>query len=85
MAANTCASKGYACPCSPEYEPSATATPVASSVGGIAELPDAHGDAAATRSGQSAPRTLPIAGFAAGGALLLAGGAWYARRRWPGG
>ena len=50
-------------------------------VGGIAELPDAHADAAATKSSQSAPNTFAIAGFAAGSALLLATGAWYAIRR----
>ncbi len=50
-------------------------------VGGIAELPDAHVDAAGTKSSQSAPRTLPVAGLAAGSALLLAAGGWYARRR----
>jgi len=53
-------------------------------VGGIAELPDAHADAAATKSSQSAPRTLPIAGLAAGSALLVVAGGWYFRRRWPG-
>jgi hypothetical protein len=52
-------------------------------VGGIAELPDAHADAAATKSSQSGPNTFAIAGFAAGSALLLAA-AWYSRRRWPG-
>jgi hypothetical protein len=54
----------------------------ASPVGGIADLPDAHANAAATRSNQSAPNTFAIAGLAAGSALLLVAGAWYSRRRW---
>lgn len=56
----------------------------AGAVGGIADLPDAHADAAATKSSQSAPNTFAIAGFAAGSALLLVAGAWYSRRRRPG-
>jgi murein DD-endopeptidase MepM/ murein hydrolase activator NlpD len=55
-----------------------------SAVGGIADLPDAYADAAATKSSQSAPNTFAVAGFAASGALLLVAGAWYSRRRWPG-
>jgi titin len=56
--------------------------PYSPPVGGIMELPDAQAGAAETKPSQSAPDTLAIAGLAAGSALLLAGGAWYARRRW---
>jgi DMSO/TMAO reductase YedYZ molybdopterin-dependent catalytic subunit len=51
-------------------------------VGGIAELPDAEPEAVATEPGSSGLSPLVLAGVAAGGALLLVTGAWYARRRW---
>ncbi|MCJ7490929.1 MAG: dockerin type I repeat-containing protein [Dehalococcoidia bacterium] len=79
MAANTCASKGYACPCSPEYESSAPVTPVAPAVGGVAELPEGELPSASTGSGSSSPPYAALAGAAAGVVALAAGG-WYARR-----
>jgi hypothetical protein len=54
----------------------------AGSVGGLAEFDPLQPEAAADGTGSSAPGTPLLAGLAAGGALLLAGGAWYARRRW---
>ena len=51
-------------------------------VGGLAEFDPLQPDAAADGTSSSAPSTSLLAGLAAGGALLLAGGAWYARRRW---
>jgi hypothetical protein len=51
-------------------------------VGGIAEFDSPAPDAAAGGSGSSAPGAPLLAGLAVGGCLLLAGGAWYARRRW---
>jgi titin len=56
-------------------------------VGGIAELPAKAGSALepAESSRGSSPPYAPIAGAAAVGALLLAGGVWYARRRWRAG
>jgi len=53
-------------------------------VGGIAEFDPLEPDAAAGGTGSSAPGAPLLAGMAAGGCLLLAGGAWYARRRWVG-
>jgi len=51
-------------------------------VGGIAEFTPLEPEAAAAGTASS-PTSMPLlAGLAAGGALLLAGGAWYARRRW---
>jgi LPXTG-motif cell wall-anchored protein len=50
-------------------------------VGGVAELPQLEPAAASSGSGSSGPNALALAGIAAGGALLLAAGAWHARRR----
>jgi len=47
-------------------------------VGGIAELPEA----AESPGGSSSFPFGAMAGIATGGALLLAAGGWYARRRW---
>ena len=51
-------------------------------VGGVAEFTPLEPEAAAAGTGSSPTSTPLLAGLAAGGALLLAGGAWYARRRW---
>ena len=59
-----------------------TATCFTAAVGGIAEFTPLEPDAAAGQPSSSVPSTPLLAGLAAGGALLLAGGAWYARRRW---
>ena len=58
-----------------------TATCLTAAVGGIAEFTPLEPDAAAGQPSSSVPGTPLLAGLAAGGALLLAGGAWYARRR----
>jgi len=50
-------------------------------VGGIAEFTPLEPEAAAAGTGSSPTSTPLLAGLAVGGALLLAGGAWYARRR----
>ena len=80
LANNTCDSKGYDCPCSPEYESSAPVTPVAPAVGGVAELPEGELPSASTAGGPSAANTVALAGIAAG-VVVLAEGGWYARRR----
>jgi len=51
-------------------------------VGGLAEFDPLPPETAADGTGSSAPGMPLLAGLAAAGALLLAGGAWYARRRW---
>lgn len=51
-------------------------------VGGIGEPPAPEANAAAEGSGSSGPSYAVLAGAAAAVALLVAGGAWYARRRW---
>jgi len=51
-------------------------------IGGVAEFDPLELDVAAGGPGSSAPGTPLLAGLAVGGCLLLAGGAWYARRRW---
>jgi len=58
-------------------------TVVDTSIGGIAEAPDADASAleATTSGGSSTTTYAAIAGIAAGVVLLGAGG-WYARRRW---
>ena len=65
-----------------DAEVSDTATCFTAAVGGIAEFTPLEPDAAAGQPSSSVPGTPLLAGLAAGGALLLAGGAWYARRRW---
>jgi hypothetical protein len=59
-----------------------TATCFTAAVGGIAEFTPLEPDAAAGQPSSSVPSTPLLVGLAVGGALLLAGGAWYARRRW---
>jgi hypothetical protein len=54
-------------------------------IGGIAEAPLSEGDVLAGEGTSSMPNALALAALAAGGALLLAAGAWYARRRWRAG
>ena len=57
-------------------------------VGGIAELPDVVGvsageaDAPTAGSGWSPSGYAALAGGAAAGAIVMAAGAWYTRRRW---
>jgi hypothetical protein len=51
-------------------------------VGGIAEAPPSDSEALADRHGSSAPDALALVGLAAGGALVIVAGGWYARRRW---
>jgi hypothetical protein len=80
LANNTCDSKGYDCPCSPEYASSAPVAPVAPAVGGVAELPEGELPSALTARGPSAANTVALAGATAGVVVLAAGG-WYARRR----
>jgi len=54
----------------------------ASSVGGIAEAPDADASLEATDSGGSSSTTYAVIAGIAAGAVLLGAGGWYARRRW---
>ena len=51
-------------------------------VGGIAEFPQLEPATASSGGGSSRPSALALTGLAAGGALLLGAGGWYARRRW---
>jgi len=51
-------------------------------VGGIAEAPPTEADVLADERASSAPSALALAAVAAGGSLLLAAGAWYARKRY---
>ena len=51
-------------------------------VGGIAEYPEVAPDTVARTHDLPGTSSLAVAGLAAGGTLLLAAGAWYARRRW---
>jgi hypothetical protein len=55
--------------------------PYSPAVGGVAELPDIAA-VPLQDSGSGAPNAGLLAGLSAGAVLLLAGGAWYARRRW---
>ena len=55
--------------------------PIPILVGGIAEYSPLEPHALAGGHGSSGPNSIALAGFAAGGGLLLASGAWYARRR----
>ncbi|MCJ7490595.1 MAG: hypothetical protein MUP15_00285 [Dehalococcoidia bacterium] len=50
-------------------------------IGGIAEAPLTEADVLADERASSVPNALAFAAVAAGGALLLAAGAWYARTR----
>jgi hypothetical protein len=50
-------------------------------VGGIAEAPLTEADVLADERASSVPNSLALAALAALGALLVAAGAWYARRR----
>jgi len=54
------------------------------SVGGIAEHAQLEPGARSSAHGSPAPNAFVLAGLATGGALLLAAGGWYARRRWSG-
>jgi len=54
-------------------------------VGGIAEYPQLEPSATSDVGGSSGPNALSPAGLATVAALLLAAGAWYARRRWRAG
>jgi hypothetical protein len=58
--------------------------PLAPSVGGIVEVQRDTSAPAAQRPGSATPPYAALAGAAAAGALALAAGAWYARRRWLG-
>ena len=63
-----------------------TPTPTPASVGGIADFPDVDGPvvgAPGSSDGSSFPYAA-LAGSVAAGALALAVGAWYARKRWLG-
>jgi len=51
-------------------------------VGGIAEYPQLQSEAAVSVHDSTGTSTFALAGLAAGAALLLAAGGWYARRRW---
>jgi hypothetical protein len=51
-------------------------------VGGIAEYPQLQPDSATAVHHSSTTNAVALAGLAAGGALLLTAGGWYARRRW---
>jgi len=63
-------------------------SPGGPAVGGIAELPAVAGTSTETAgmpdegSGWSVVACAALAGSVAGAATLMAGGAWYARRRW---
>jgi len=59
--------------------------PTPGPVGGIAEFPQLEAGAASGDGGSAAHNALALAGFTAGGALLLAAGGRYARRRWRAG
>jgi len=56
--------------------------PLAPSVGGIVEVQRDPSAPAAQQPGSADPPYAALAGAAAAGALALAAGAWYARRRW---
>jgi hypothetical protein len=63
--------------------PTPTRTPTPHGVGGIAEAPDAEASAlGATASGGSSGTTYAVIAGIVAGAVLLATGGWYARRRW---
>ena len=67
-----------------EMAPGQCVSPVVQPVGGTVELltgSDAPASAADS-AGSSAPLYAALAGFVAAAALALAGGGWYARRRW---
>jgi hypothetical protein len=61
------------------------ASPPTAPVGGIAEYPLIEPDAAPSESSSPGPNALVLAGLAAGSALLLAAGGWYAGKRWQAG
>ena len=62
-------------------EPTATPTPTPGAVGGIAELPGVAGTPLEAQ-GSSGRDVASLAAVVAAGVVALAGGAWYARRRW---
>jgi len=65
--------------------PTRTPTPTTHPVGGIADLPDVAGGAAAASTQPGGASSLPyaaIAGASAAVLIVLGAGAWYARRRW---
>jgi hypothetical protein len=51
-------------------------------VGGIAEYPQLEPEIVASTHDSPGTSALALAGLAAGSALLLSAGGWYARRRW---
>ena len=65
---------------SPSPTPTPTQTPAP--VGGIAEYPQLESGSPKGADGSSVPNAFAVAGIAAGGAVLLMVGGWYARRRW---
>jgi uncharacterized delta-60 repeat protein len=54
----------------------------APAVGGIAEYPQLEPAASTRANHSSVPNAFALTGLAASGALLLAAGGWYTRRRW---
>jgi len=63
--------------------PTLTATPTPPpAVGGIVELRRDPSAVSAHQADTAARPYIPLAGAAAAGAMAVAAGAWYARRRW---
>ena len=58
---------------------------VGAPVGGVVEFPQLEPKAVSGGRGSSGPNAIALSGAIAGGALLLAAGGWYARRRWRAG